>query len=118
MNKNSQVKTRRKVLQELLPARTPAREPVGVLSSLASDLYRIHSASGSALFRDWLANLVAPFSPGGSVDLLDRMPTLYQAQSERTVKALAETAQTMLGVQQRLFDWQLDSVKRILCSER
>ena len=118
MNKNGQIKTRRKVLQEPLPTRTPAREPVVVLSSLASDLYRIHSASGSALFRDWLANLVAPFSPGGSADLLDRIPTLYQEQSERTVKALAESAQSMLRVQQRLFDWQLDSVKRILFSER
>jgi len=118
MNKNGQVKTQRKVLQELLPAQTPAREPVSSLSSLASDLYRIHSASGSALFKDWLANLVASFSPGGSADLLDRMPALYQDQSERTVKALAESAQTMLRVQQRLFDWQFDSVKRILCSER
>lgn len=65
------------------------------------------------MFKDWLADLVVLFSPGGRDELLNARPKFYQSQSERTVKALAESAQTMLQAQQGLLDWQLESFGRM-----
>ena len=113
MNKHNEAASKQAVPQQQLSTPAGARAPIKTLSSLTSELCRIHAAAGSAMFKDWLADLVVLFSPGGRDELLNARPRFYQSQSERTVKALAESAQTMLQAQQGLFDWQLESFGRM-----
>ena len=113
MNKHSEAASKQAVPQEQLSTPADARTPIKTMSSLTSELCRIQTAAGSAMFKDWLAGLVVLFSPGGRDVLLNARPTFYQSQSERTVKALAESAQTMLQAQQGLLDWQLESFGRM-----
>ena len=113
MNKHNEAASKQAVPQQQLSTLAGARAPIKTLSSLTSELCRIHAAAGSAMFKDWLADLVVLFSPGGRDELLNARPRFYQSQSARTVKALAESAQSMLQAQQGLFDWQLESLGRM-----
>jgi len=114
MNKKADSERKPDLLTPMQPTLESAGESVNLLSSVTEDIFRIQSAAGSAWLTEWLSDFVELFSPGGQDYLLQKMPELYQSQSERSVRVLYDVAEGLLRAQQRLFEWQLQSLRKVI----
>jgi len=114
MNKKTVSERKPDLLDPVHPRLEPAGESVNILSRVTEDIFRIQSAAGSAWLTEWLSDSVELFSPGGQNHLLQKMPELYQSQAERSVRVLFDAAEGLLRAQQELFEWQLQSFRKLI----
>ncbi|MES2880065.1 MAG: hypothetical protein V4713_16765 [Pseudomonadota bacterium] len=72
-----------------------------VVTTAGEDIFKIQTESCAAGITGTLTGLTPSFSPEGPINLLWKLPSQYQAQSERMVQAMLDTLAVISRVQQQ-----------------